>query len=498
MVNKTASHKTAPNIALIKYWGKLDDELNLPLNSSISITLDPQVICSSTTVCFGEGCEESVLILNDTASPFSTLHLKAVQFFLALQEPLRLDDGSTAGYEVYKHWKFSVKSTNNFPTAAGLASSASGFAAFAVCLAKVFDYFKLEEGADVESHIETLIARLAEGSPATEETFRVICFVNMVRRLSGSACRSLFRGFSLFRGPELLLNREAGLDWLAKQSIWQLFREQFSLGGVNSNLQQEVEADGRLVASGAKNELFAQMLHRYFLRETDSLLQDPAKMPAIKSRLDFLCSAVPLACTFGHSLQSAGGLEKLKEDVAILVLVLDPHTKKIGSKSGMIESSKTSDFLVSRVACLEQRIQDMAKHISAGHMEEMNRLTMQDSNAFHAVCLDSCPPIRYLTDASHGIQCAVNELNRAVGCAAFAYTFDAGPNPFLISSCKHMPLMLHLLAKLGKSVRSAPTAKPSFEPDEQQLKLAAQLETEGLLAAFEPVCEAILSRTLSK
>ena len=101
-------------------------------------------------------------------------------------------------------------------------------------------------------------------------------------------------------------------------------------------------------------------------------------------------------------------------------------------------------------------------------------------------------------DASHGIQCAVNELNRAVGCAAFAYTFDAGPNPFLISSCKHMPLMLHLLAKLGKSVRSAPTAKPSFEPDEQQLKLAAQLETEGLLAAFEPVCEAILSRTLSK
>jgi diphosphomevalonate decarboxylase len=53
---------------------------------------------------------------------------------------------------------------------------------------------------------------------------------------------------------------------------------------------------------------------------------------------------------------------------------------------------------------------------------------MKDSNQFHAVCLDTCPPIFYLNDTSRGIIRLIEELNRVAGKYVAAYTFDAGPN----------------------------------------------------------------------
>lgn len=68
--------------------------------------------------------------------------------------------------------------------------------------------------------------------------------------------------------------------------------------------------------------------------------------------------------------------------------------------------------------------------------------TMIDSNQFHAVCLDTCPPIFYLNDVSRSVIALVEELNRAAGTPIAAYTFDAGPNAVIYALEENMPKVI--------------------------------------------------------
>ena len=140
-----------PNIAFIKYWGNRDDALRLPLNGSISMNLSG--LESRTTVQFDEALEQDAFELNgDTQSGASLLRVS--QF---LDHVRRL-----AGTTHYAH----VSSTNNFPTGAGIASSASAFAALALSASKA-------AGLDLDLKDLSRLARLG----------------------SGSACRSIPDGF---------------------------------------------------------------------------------------------------------------------------------------------------------------------------------------------------------------------------------------------------------------------------------------------------------------
>lgn len=139
------------NIALAKYWGKSDVIHNLPAVPSISLTLEELV--TETEVCFEPGRVHDEFVLDGRRA---TAH--ETKRAVALLDRVR----SAAGIE----YGARVTSYNRFPTAAGLASSASGFAALA-----------------------------AASTRATGREIDVAALSDLARRSSASAARSVFGGF---------------------------------------------------------------------------------------------------------------------------------------------------------------------------------------------------------------------------------------------------------------------------------------------------------------
>jgi diphosphomevalonate decarboxylase len=111
-----AQAKARANIALAKYWGKLDAARNLPAVPSISMTLDPLV--TETSVEFLQGLAQDEMLLN--GEPALGVEVARTTQLL---DRVRAESGVTM--------RARVSSKNHFPTASGLASSASGFAALA-------------------------------------------------------------------------------------------------------------------------------------------------------------------------------------------------------------------------------------------------------------------------------------------------------------------------------------------------------------------------------
>ena len=132
------------NIALIKYWGKKDAVQNLPLNSSLSLSVNISQFYSQTTVSFSTDNSTS-MILNNKPSTITKRINSVITAIKALAKPEFSEKG------VF------IETFNNFPTAAGMASSASGLAALTFALSKLFE---LEAGHETL----TCIARLGSGS----------------------------------------------------------------------------------------------------------------------------------------------------------------------------------------------------------------------------------------------------------------------------------------------------------------------------------------------
>ena len=131
------------NIALIKYWGKLDELRNLPATSSVSLALDSLV--TETVVTKTREKRDRIELNGKSADRVAA---QRIRDYLDIWRARGLLTGPVR-----------KSSTNEFPTAAGLASSSSGFAALATALGK------LSETSISESTLSRL-ARLGSGSAA--------------------------------------------------------------------------------------------------------------------------------------------------------------------------------------------------------------------------------------------------------------------------------------------------------------------------------------------
>lgn len=165
------------NIALVKYWGKADERLKIPAVGSISITLDG--LWSETDVRFDPALSADQLELDGRSKPEQLARVSACLDFVR----------SRAGVDAPAR----VVSRNNFPTGAGLASSASGFAALV--------------GA----------ASAALGLELTPRELSIYA-----RRGSGSAARSVFGGYVEMHAGHEPDGRDSYAEPLLPAEAWPL------------------------------------------------------------------------------------------------------------------------------------------------------------------------------------------------------------------------------------------------------------------------------------
>lgn len=237
-------------------------------------------------------------------------------------------EGEDTSLPPMSKYKLKVVSINNFPTAAGLASSAAGFAALVRSIANLYEL----------PLSPTELSRIA-------------------RQGSGSACRSLFGGY---------------VGW--------------NMGKAN---------DG-----------------------SDSV---------------------------AYEVKPASHWPEMRA----CILVVSAAKKGVSSTTGMQATVGTSTLFQERAAStVPMRMAEMETAIARRDFAAFAKLTMKDSNSFHATCLDTDPPIFYMNDISRAAIKAVETINELAEDTVAAYTFDAGPNAVIYYQEKDSEKVAGVLKKV--------------------------------------------------
>lgn len=320
--------KAPVNIAVIKYWGKTNEDLIIPANDSLSLTLSTEHLCATTTVAVGKKFREDRIWLNGKEESAHSPRLQNCLHEIRKKSQYQ----HVQDFPDWANWNVHMCSVNNFPTSAGLASSAAGYACLVQSLGTLF-------------HIEGDLSGIA-------------------RRGSGSACRSMCGGFVAWvKGTH-----PDGSDSVARQI--------------------------------ASSDHWPQM--------------------------------------------------------RVIILVASDAKKDTSSSHGMARTMETSSLIKERVSnVVPQRMRDMTDAILQRDFNKFAEITMKESNQLHAVCLDSYPPIRYMTSASWDVVNLVHRYNQFCGTNKLAYSFDAGPNACLFLLEESLPEVLALVEYAFPTSRKA-------------------------------------------
>jgi diphosphomevalonate decarboxylase len=179
MLDEVVTAIGTPNIALIKYWGKRDEKLILPTNSSISITLDEQ-LNTKTSVLFSKKLKKDKFYINGELQDINDMDVAERFVMVDTLKAMAKSDAHVL-----------VVSENSFPTASGLASSASGIATLTYAASKALDL-----------HI----------SPRELSV--------IARRGSGSACRSIFGGIVKWNKGEKKDGSDSDAEQIVNEKYW--------------------------------------------------------------------------------------------------------------------------------------------------------------------------------------------------------------------------------------------------------------------------------------
>ncbi len=203
--------KANANIALTKYWGKKDASLKTPWNSSTSVTLEG--LETTTTVEFDKKYKTDVFVLDGKNFEETTDEFKEVK------EQLDIIRGK-AKIDL----KAKVMSKNDFPTAAGFASSASGLAALTFASAKA-------AGLNLSTKELSIISRMG----------------------SGSASRSLIDGFAIWHRGSAVDGLDSFAEQIAPKEHWPEFR---ILGCVVSKNAKKIKSRAGMAQSVKTSPIF--------------------------------------------------------------------------------------------------------------------------------------------------------------------------------------------------------------------------------------------------
>ncbi|QTS83705.1 diphosphomevalonate decarboxylase [Coxiella endosymbiont of Amblyomma nuttalli] len=283
------------NIALCKYWGKRNLELNLPITSSLSISLNNKGTLAKISLSSNQ---QHKLIINDQSLNLEAIPAKYLLSFL--------DEFSFLTKKAYQ-----LELNFNIPLAAGFASSASTYAA----IVKAFDDFF---GWQLDKKYLSILARLG----------------------SGSACRSIFDGF-----VEWLCGRDPdGMDSYA-QPVKETWPE-FGIGLCTITNQQKSissrEGMKRTVISSALYSSWPEkvthdlLLLKKSIAEKDfNLLGKIAESNALAMHATMLAAWPPLLYSSPNTIKCMQKIWKLRENGLVLYFTQDagPNIKLLFLKS---------------------------------------------------------------------------------------------------------------------------------------------------------------------
>lgn len=221
MMKKTAI--SPANIAFIKYWGKKDPELNIPFNDSVSMNLSN--CFTTTTVEFGKEFKNDQVVVDGK----KVKGLGRDRVILILDKVRKM-----SGVKFFAK----VNSKNNFPSDAGIASSASGFSALALASSAAC-------GLNFDKKELSVLARLG----------------------SGSACRSIPDGFTYWKKGDD--NKSSYAVQIATPDFWNI-RDIVTV--VSKEKKKSGSTEGHLAASSS----------RYFNDRLDKL---PKRTKIIKNAI---------------------------------------------------------------------------------------------------------------------------------------------------------------------------------------------------------------------